>query len=128
MRMFLTALAIVLGPVVPVVAASMEDVPRARGGCAFAGHRCAIRVNFGSVCCGPDRETGANVSAYIAASNAIAKAYRCVYGREGDYEICLAVPSKAKTRSVFDALQSIIPEPGSGPSSRGTTSIVFGAD
>jgi hypothetical protein len=110
----------------PARAAPIETRPWAPGGsCTSAADRCAIRIQFGSVCCGPDQATGAKVARYIRASRAITKAIKCPNGKEGEYELCLVIPNKARARSIFQQLKRMIPAPGSGPSGRGTTSITL---
>ena len=115
---------VVLLAATSALAAPVEELPWSRsGGCSSEKYQCSVRIQFGSVCCGPDRDTGAKVMAYIQASKDIDKAIKCPHGREGEYELCLVIANKTKANSVFEALKPMIPAPGSGAQSLGTTSI-----
>ena len=108
-------------------AAPIERLTRASGaGCAFAGPpKCAIKVNFGSVCCGPDREALRKVTAYVEASSTIERGISCPYGKEGDQVLCLVVPDRSKASAAYHVLMDMLPAPGTGPSSRGVTTVTL---
>ncbi len=119
-----TTISLALLAASPSHAAPIEALPWAQGSnCTFKSQNCAIKVTFGSVCCGPDAETSAKVFAYVAASSDIKKAIKCNYGKEGDHVLCLVIPNSSKTRSIFSAIKHMIPPRGTGPSSRGVTSV-----
>lgn len=123
----LSAAALALVCAVQSQAASVEELPRVMGGqCVFPGvPKCAVKVNFGSVCCGPDRVALRKITAYVEKSSDIKRALACPYGKEGDQLMCLVVTDRAKAKSVYSTLKHIVPPAGTGPSSRGVTTVTL---
>jgi hypothetical protein len=115
LRLSVTATCLCLAPV--AIAAPMEQSPWTPGGeCRLSsGEQCAVEVQFGSICCGPDRKAVRSVLGYVARSRVIQRAIQCPNGKEGEFTLCLAVAPGSLTQRVFKDLQAIAVN-RSGPS------------
>ena len=85
-----------------------------------AATACTLSVRFGSYAMGIDAAVAAEVERIVAGDRAVTGTSRSPSGREGEYELCVAVSAEGAAR-LFDRLKAALPaEP------RGPISIRFG--
>ncbi len=70
---------------------------------------CDVKVSFGSYGMGTDHEAGVKIKDYIAATPAIQKMERRDWGLEGEYDLCLTIPSAVDADKVYRDLKAYVP-------------------
>lgn len=82
------------------------------GGCASATPAeapCAVKVDFGSYCCGVDGETKAAVERYLEGAGGIVRSTSAPWGREGESTRCIVTRSRADAERIFRDLSALVP-------------------
>lgn len=72
---------------------------------------CTIKVSFGSECCGTDVKTGEAVQSYLESNPDILSYTRSVWGKEGEYDLCIDVPEHRNRGKIYANLKRLIPKP-----------------
>lgn len=70
---------------------------------------CAVKIDFGSYCCGVDGETKAAIEAYLAKARGVVSATSKPWGREGESTQCVVTRTRADTDRVFRDLAALVP-------------------
>lgn len=99
MRQFL------LTPLVLTLAACASAPPPE----AQAEAACAVKIDFGSYCCGVDAETKATVEAYLAKARGVVSATSKPWGREGESTQCVVTRTQADTDRIYRDLAAQVP-------------------
>jgi hypothetical protein len=71
---------------------------------------CDVKVSFGSYGMGTDREAAKSIEAYIDGNASIKKNERHSWGLEGEYDLCLTIPSPAAADAAYTAIKAFVPE------------------
>lgn len=89
-----------------------DAVPAGRTGSELAD--CSLRVSFGSYAMGIDRSAASKIEAQVARAKGT-QASRIPWGREGEYSLCVATPTRRDALILFDALKPLVPSNPRGP-------------
>jgi hypothetical protein len=69
---------------------------------------CAVKVSFGSYGMGVDHKLATGIEAAIRTDSRVAASNRRPWGREGEFDLCLKVKSRASARDVYRALGAML--------------------
>jgi hypothetical protein len=81
-------------------------------GCASAAPAeapCSVKVDFGSYCCGVDRETKAAVERYLEGAGGVVRSTSRPWGREGESTRCIITRTRADADRIFRDVSAMIP-------------------
>jgi hypothetical protein len=82
------------------------------GGCASAAPAeapCAVKVEFGSYCCGVDGETKAAVERYLEGADGVLRSTSQPWGREGESTRCVVTRRRGDADRIFRDLAAMVP-------------------
>jgi hypothetical protein len=100
------------------MAAALAGTPAA----AEAAENCAVSVDFGSFCCGIDREAYEAAKAFADESPLVAGQSERAYGMEGEKVLCLQARSSADAKAIYAELRKRI----GGKKGRGPVKVSMG--
>jgi dihydrodipicolinate synthase/N-acetylneuraminate lyase len=70
---------------------------------------CAVKIDFGSYCCGVDGETKAAVERYLEGARGVTGSTSNAWGREAESTRCVVTRSRADTDRIYRDLAALIP-------------------
>lgn len=89
-----------LTPALAVAACAATPVPEAR---------CDVTIKFGSYGAGIDRPLADSVAAAVRSDRDVARAERKPWGREGEYDLCLAAKPGRDSRALYERYRAMLP-------------------
>ncbi len=76
---------------------------------------CALTVRFGSYAMGIDRPAAARIEAFLERRSDVKETERRPWGREGEYDLCVRLKSRADAVALFEAMRPLVPAKPVGP-------------
>jgi hypothetical protein len=89
--------------------------PLILAGLVAAAPDCTLTVRFGSYAMGIDRPAAARIESFLARRVEVAATERRLWGREGEYDLCVRVKPRADGLALFEALRPLVPAEPLGP-------------
>ena len=82
------------------------------GACAAApvqAGRCDVTIKFGSYGAGVDRSLADRVAAAVNTDRDLARSERKPWGREGEYDLCLAAKPGRDAKALYERYRAMLP-------------------
>ncbi|HJV43257.1 hypothetical protein [Caulobacter sp.] len=82
------------------------------GACAAApvpADRCDVTIKFASYGMGIDRDLADRVAAAVKTDRDVARSERRPWGREGEYDLCLAARPGRDTKAMYERYRAMLP-------------------